>query len=75
MYERVEYTYAMIFNTRAVIRSDKVSFGAILDQACERLWDKKVQYAMRRIQELEAHLQSMEEELDAFLSQKGPDTV
>jgi hypothetical protein len=62
----------MIFNTRSVIRSDKVSFDALLDQTCERLWGKKVQYAMRRIQELEGYLQSMEEELDAFLYQKSP---
>ncbi|MDR0629020.1 MAG: hypothetical protein LBG24_05180 [Treponema sp.] len=65
----------MIFNTRSVIRSEHVSFDALLDQTCERLWDKKVQYAMRRIQELEGHLRSMEEELDAFLCQKGPDPI
>jgi hypothetical protein len=65
----------MIFNTRSVICSDNVSFDALLDQTCERLWGKKVQYAMRRIQELEVHLRSMEEELDAFLCQKSPDTI
>jgi hypothetical protein len=57
----------MIFNTRSAIYADNVSFDALLDQTCERLWNKKVQYAMRRIQELEEHLRRLEEELDAFL--------
>ncbi|MDR0721762.1 MAG: hypothetical protein LBF75_03050 [Treponema sp.] len=65
----------MIFNTRSVIRSENISFDALLDQTCERLWDKKVQYAMRRIQELEVRLQRMEEELDVFLCQSVPDTI
>ncbi|MDR2393727.1 MAG: hypothetical protein LBD93_06200 [Treponema sp.] len=62
----------MIFNTRYELRSDSVSFDALLDQTCERLWGKKVQYALRRIQELEAALRSMEEELDTFLAKKFP---
>ncbi|MDR2632280.1 MAG: hypothetical protein LBC51_01475 [Treponema sp.] len=65
----------MIFNTRSEIRSDSLSFDTLLDQTCERLWSKKVQYAIRRIQELEASLRSMEEELDAFLYQNIPDTL
>jgi hypothetical protein len=63
----------MVFNTKSVILSDRVSFDALLDQTCERLWEKKVQYAMRRIQKLEADLQCMEQELDAFfLCPKAP---
>jgi hypothetical protein len=43
----------------------------MLDQTCERLWGKKVQYALRRIQELDADLQGIEQELDAFLCQQA----
>jgi hypothetical protein len=60
----------MTFNTKSVILSDTVSFDTLLDQTCERLWEKKVQYAMRRIQKLEVDLQCMEQELDAFFYAK-----
>jgi hypothetical protein len=47
---------------------DTDSFEAVLDRTCERLWEKKVQYSIKRIQELEVKLHDMEDELDKFLS-------
>jgi len=52
----------------AVVFSNQPSFERIVEQSCERLWDKKVQHSIRRIHELEVVLSSMEQELDAFLS-------
>jgi hypothetical protein len=64
----------MIFDKGPVIFSDNVSFETMLDKTCERLWGKKIQYSMRRIRELEANLQGIEQELDALLCQKAIDT-
>jgi hypothetical protein len=48
--------------------SGSESFQAVLDETCDRLWDTKVQYSLRRIAELDAALQKMETELDYFVS-------
>ncbi|GHV68365.1 hypothetical protein AGMMS49928_07670 [Spirochaetia bacterium] len=48
--------------------ADGESFQAVLDETCDRLWDTKVQYSLRRIAELDAALQKMETELDGFVS-------
>jgi hypothetical protein len=53
----------------AVVLSNQPSFEHIVEQSCERLWDKKVQHSIRRIHELEVVLSSMEQELDVFLKQ------
>jgi hypothetical protein len=53
----------------AVVFSNQPSFERIVEQSCERLWDKKVQHSIRRIHELEVVLSSMEQELDVFLKQ------
>jgi hypothetical protein len=63
----------MIFDKGSVIFSDNSSFEAVLDRTCERLWGKKVQYSIRRLRELEADLQNIEQELNAFLC-KQPNT-
>jgi hypothetical protein len=43
------------------------SFETILDTACERLWDKKVQYSIRQIQKMDAELENLERELDKLI--------
>jgi hypothetical protein len=50
------------------------TFEAVLDSACEGLQDKKVQYALRRIREMEENLLDLEHELDVFLKEKGGST-
>ncbi|MDR1950236.1 MAG: hypothetical protein LBQ38_12655 [Spirochaetaceae bacterium] len=53
---------------RDSIFSEDPSFEEVLDHTCERLWDKKVRYSLRRIQEMEDTLGKMEQELDEALS-------
>jgi hypothetical protein len=48
----------------ALILSRDPSFDQVLDETCERLWDKKVRYSLRRLQELEDILSKMEQELN-----------
>jgi len=45
----------------------KPSFEAVLDATCERLWERHVQYSIRRIQEMEEELNSIERALDEFI--------
>jgi hypothetical protein len=47
--------------------TDNSSFEAVLDNAFERLRDRKAQHSIRRIGELEAVLLRLEAELDCFL--------
>jgi hypothetical protein len=57
----------MIFNEGTAILSDNPSFETVLDRTCKRLLGKKIQYSLRRIQELERDLCSMEQELEEYL--------
>ncbi|MDR1445083.1 MAG: hypothetical protein LBI94_09425 [Treponema sp.] len=43
------------------------SFESILDNACSRLFERKVRYSLRRIQELEEILEKTERDLDEIL--------
>ena len=52
---------------KAALGSD-ITFDSILDEACERLLDRQVKYAIQRIYEMERRLGSLERELDEFLS-------
>jgi hypothetical protein len=52
--------------------SGSVYFGAVLDETCERLWDTKVRYTLRRIGELDAALAELEQALGALLSPLNP---
>ncbi|MDR1586130.1 MAG: hypothetical protein LBS57_01595 [Treponema sp.] len=53
-----------------VIISKDSSFDAVLDEVCDRLMDRQIQYSIRRIHELENRLSGLERELDEFLLQK-----
>jgi hypothetical protein len=46
------------------------TFSDVVDKACEGLKDRQVKYSIRRIQEMEAVLSALEQELDDFLIQK-----
>ena len=48
-------------------------FKAILDETCERLWNKKAQHSIRRIDEMEAQLLNMQGELELFLFEHEDD--
>ena len=43
------------------------SFESLLDTACERLHEKQVELSVRRINELEEKLETLEKELSEFL--------
>jgi len=45
----------------------KPSFEAVLDATCERLWERHVQYSIRRIREMEEELNCLENALDKFI--------
>ena len=47
--------------------SKEASFELVLDTACERLWEKRILYSIRRIDELDEKLNSIEKELTEFL--------
>ena len=43
------------------------SFDEIVNDTCERLKDKRVQYSIQRINEMEELLNALEQELDQFI--------
>ena len=52
------------------ILTEETSFEDVLDATCERLWEKQVQYSVRRIGEMEEELIKLEEELTEFISKR-----
>jgi hypothetical protein len=54
----------------AAIISDNSSFKEVVDETCNRLWDTKVRHSMRRIQELEEKLLTLEQELDLMIKDR-----
>jgi hypothetical protein len=56
----------MISGEKPLTLSGDPSFAEVLDRTCDRLWDRKVRYSVRRIQELEDYLNVLERELDAL---------
>jgi hypothetical protein len=54
-------------NEKTVVSSEPVSFNEVLNGACDRLWDKKVELSIRRIGQLEEYLVRLEQELSALI--------
>ncbi|MDR3191877.1 MAG: hypothetical protein LBT87_02295 [Treponema sp.] len=50
----------------AVVPKD-ISFEQVLDETCDRLWEKKVRYSLRRLAEMEDALGRIEQELNEKL--------
>ena len=46
---------------------DEPSFNDVLDTACGRLWEKHVEYSIRRIREMDEILAQLEKELDDII--------
>jgi hypothetical protein len=55
-------------NSEKVISSEPPSFEEILDETCERLWDKKREYVLRRLRELDDNLSCLEQEVEDHLN-------
>ena len=53
--------------------SDMCTFSDVVDNACNRLQDQQIKYSIRRLQEMEACLCDLEQELDIFLGGKKTD--
>jgi hypothetical protein len=53
--------------SEAAVLSGKSSFKEVVDETCKRLWDRKVQFSIRRIRELEDRLKTLELELDMMI--------
>jgi hypothetical protein len=57
-------------NEKKAAVSDPPSFEAVLDKTCDRLRDTKIQYSIRRLQEMERNLDILEQELEEILLKK-----
>jgi len=44
----------------------EASFESVLDTTCERLWERRIQYSLRRIREMDVELENLEKSLDKF---------
>jgi hypothetical protein len=62
-----EFIPSSLIKTKAVKLTKEPSFEAVLNMACERLWDKQIRYSIRRIMEMDGELERLEKELDEFL--------
>ncbi|MDR0760519.1 MAG: hypothetical protein LBF74_10500 [Treponema sp.] len=63
-------SYTDKFGEKAAVLEEQSSFSKVLDGACERLWDKKVELSIRRIKQLDEYLIRMEQELTALIPGK-----
>ena len=60
----------MTFEKKPIVLTENTSFEAVLDETCERLNEKHVQFSIRRIREMEKELAGLEKELNEFLAAK-----
>jgi hypothetical protein len=60
----------MISGDKNTTVSKRTSFNEVVDEACDRLMEQQVRYSIGRIEKLGEMLDSLERELDEFLSQK-----
>jgi hypothetical protein len=63
-------SYTDKFGEKAAVLEEQSSFNEVLDGACDRLWDKKVELSIRRIKQLDEYLIRMEQELTALIPGK-----
>ena len=61
----------MSFVNKPASISTDTPFSEVLNETCERLRDKQVQYSIRRIHEMEELLNTLEQELDQFFAAKA----
>ena len=53
----------------------ELSFDTMLDTTCQRLWERHIQYSIRRIREMEEELKLLERALDEFIGQHRMDKI
>jgi hypothetical protein len=57
-----------------VLSKNRMSFDEVLNGACDRLWDKKVELSIRRIRQLDEYLVRLEQELADLIPGKDHET-
>jgi hypothetical protein len=63
----------MKFGENPVTLSGDASFAEVLDETFDRLWEWKVRYSIRRIQDMDERLTDLERELDGLVIHHGKD--
>ena len=63
----------MAFEKRPIIYSETLAgesptFEDLLDTACDRLWERHIQFSIQRIGELDQELDRLGREIDNFMS-------
>ena len=48
------------------------SFETVLNLSCERLWEKHVEYSIRRMREMDEELERIEKELEGLMDSAIP---
>ena len=61
----------MSFSEKQIDVSVASSFSDLVDDTCEQLMDRRIQYSIRRIGEMENLLNVLEQELNQFLFAKN----
>ena len=61
----------MDFEQKPVFLNQAPTFEDVLDATCERLWEKHIEYSIRRIMELDEELSRLEKALDEFMRPGG----
>jgi hypothetical protein len=62
-------------DSEKIVPSAPLSFEDMLDETCERLWDKKKQHTLQRLQELDDHLSCLEQELERLVTGSHKDRI
>jgi len=65
--ERKYYNNSMSFGEDLVSISTDVSFADVIDETCDRLMDRQIQFSIRKIHEMEESLSALEQELNEII--------
>lgn len=57
----------MSFGEDLVSISTDVSFADVIDETCDRLMDRQIQFSIRKIHEMEESLSALEQELNEII--------
>jgi len=60
----------MVSDKNLFLLTGESSFEEILYSACERLEEKRIQFSIRRIREMDNVLTALEQEIEEFISKK-----
>ena len=61
----------MAFMQNPVIYNESLNFDSLLDEACERLWERHSRHCIQRLIEMDNELERLSGELDNFIAGFG----